>query len=335
MSVASVTLILWLAALDPSVELQLKTEACRNWNESAQAIDGLEVELSRFKSVHPDPDAGEGAASEHSIRQWVAWAPQAARCLIETIGSASSERIVFNERYAFVVDQDQRQGDYQLSSCDQHGSNKPDIRSAALLTGSFGQIRSYLRSGFSLGSRPLPTLIEDQRFRLIVAETSANEKGEAIVKVEFAYEGQDPKIGIPGAHYWGELDPKNRWRVMQGGVRFKSQTRPGEIWETDSIEYREGDQDNPFPARLKRSLTYTNSPYTEKESVEFGVPSAIRRADTEFYLPYYGIPETVLQELTPRRGVRWWFIGLGIATLILGVILMRVNRRSNAKPGAS
>jgi hypothetical protein len=315
--------------VDPVIESQLRSEAIRNWNDDERAIDGLEVEISIRKVVvaGTDDEIDETNAERVSWRrQKIAWAPSKSRCLVETLlDSPFSERRVFNERYEFVVDREDKDTSYVLSQCSRHNPNRQDIRSEQLLSGSFGQVRSYLRSSFSLGGRPLRILLNDRRFRLVSARNDGD-GDDALVRVEFVYEGQDPKVGILGGRYWGELMPQHHWRVHRSGVRFAALSGTGEVLESNTLMYRSNGDEGPLPERLLTRLSYSESSRVEEETVEFGVATPIQREDTEFYLPYYGIPETVVDELTPRSIIRWWFLGLGLVTLLIALVLIRNGR---------
>jgi hypothetical protein len=181
------------------------------------------------------------------------------------------------------------------------------------------QFRDLLEAGIKVYGIRLGDLLTDKEFRLdhvaYVPDGSATDKR---VLIEWRYLGSEGgRTRRAGGIYLAVLNPQNCWQVDRTEVRIPGSTNWGG-WKSE-VTYQEADTPVPFPATVAISFSRPAAKLAVDDVHTFDKPTTCERSENEFFLPYYGIPESALGlPATP-----WWrpWLLYGGSLLGLGLVV--------------
>ena len=141
------------------------------------------------------------------------------------------------------------------------------------------------------------------------------------IRFSAKYLGESRYLRVKGAEYSITVDPEHLHRILIWEV-----TAPASIRYAYHIKYH--DEKLHFP----REIVYTidTGGNRSEQTWTFELPKPCEIPDAEFYLPHYGISESVLETLHPNPWPRWLLIGFGILTIAIGAWLVRGRRQPAA-----
>ncbi len=190
--------------------------------------------------------------------------------------------------------------------------------------------RDYLwamESGYRIVGIHLNTFLTDKDFKITAVQYIPGEKkDERRVRLEADYLGPKGSYRRAGTSYWIELNPENFWLIDRGGLKYRGQKRE----ERQEVSYRATASGLPFPSTMKYDQRDPAGGWSFDRLYQFKTPTKCRLEDDEFYLTYYGIPESVLETTSTRPAFRLFALSLGVLGSIAAVALFR---RSRHRPG--
>jgi hypothetical protein len=270
---------------------------------------------------------GEGskAVSQTINARWsLCWNRESSLRYLERRGEDSEASIlrVVNPRYRFVVYKRHESDAFQLETGKRAAPGRPqpiDLTEAPF--------DDFLEAGVRVYGIRLEDILSDKEFRLervkYIAEPDVVEKR---VLVEWQYLGSEAgRTRRAGGVYWAELNPKYSWRVDRAGVRIPAKKEWGD-W-LQEVAYQQVDANVSFPHTV---TILSTSPRTQSRSqftYTFEKPTTCQRADEEFYLPHYNIPESALGYAQASPWPRILLVGGGIVGLAGFYLLSRRWRK--------
>lgn len=171
---------------------------------------------------------------------------------------------------------------------------------------------------------PLANLLNPNEFETIEANESTDQ-GQRRIRHSVKYLGEEGPSRREGGIYVLIYDAINRYRLLECHI-----TSPGESSESSEslvISYHDL-PDVIVPREIVYNLVVGKEAIRETQTFDMAKPCRI--ADAEFYLPHYGISESVLETLHPNPWPRWLLIGFGIVTIAIGAWLVRGRRQPAA-----
>ncbi len=166
-------------------------------------------------------------------------------------------------------------------------------------------------------------------YRIVVAkfigEGSADDRP---IRLEVQYIGgstsTDPrKVPAKGARYWVELGPVPGASLMIKRCGYKD---PAGMEFTRDVEYQPYGQ-GAFPKTIVVNAMLAKFKYVNKQTLTVGEPRLCTRTDAEFYLPYYGIPESVVDVTWTSSWVRTAAIVLSLMGVAVSIYFYRLSRK--------
>jgi hypothetical protein len=193
-------------------------------------------------------------------------------------------------------------------------------------------VRDVPLSPFNSLGRPLSALLQEPNFKVTRAEKQVID-GHEFVRIHFespcpltqqAY--HDIQAGVlllDPEHCWC-IKELEIWRKMKSGVNDSMKSL---------YEYKEGS--GKFPILTRRKLTAFSDKNVAVATVEVRYDlEEVRNppGDEEFRLTAYGLPEP-RGVVWPKKASKWWlwFIGMGLASLILGAYAWHRHKRRTAR----
>ncbi len=236
-----------------------------------------------------------------------------------------------NENYAFRLNRTSKNHQYMLDKLQVSLSGAPPQ------IGSLLAYRDFINYAHSIWWVPCQLILDNLRddgFEVILARFATDTAGHTVAQIAFRYQGElreRPRCE-PGATYWAEFSPEQKWTVVRSGVSFvKGGNSKLRIRVTSS--YQDWFGGTCFPE--KTVLAYedlSSKEIVEIRKIEFQQPAPLEHMTDEFYLPHYGISEAVLQSLQDT-GARWRITLNAVAILVLvaAILVTRyIRQRSMA-----
>lgn len=302
---------------------QLLKEGAPAWRATAEMLDDVEVSWTDTRVITTLNARGREEQSHQYFERMLSWdAGRRLRMLeIRHPDIKTTNRRVVNDRYGFIVAQVRGQKEHQLASC-----NLPE-RGIDELVKSMSSLRSaysIISSGIAVIEIPLETMISDaDQFQLVTAKYVGSEPSrERLILVESRYLGPQARFRREGGLYWAEVSDDS-WMIQRSGIR-----RPGVDEQVIEITYQPWDE-GLFPKLIRNSNTWVATG-KEVHQYVFEAPTQSKLADAEFYLPAYGISETVLETLEPRPLWQFWIWAAGFFVLLAVYVAVRRSRRTVA-----
>ncbi len=314
-------------------DLEFPNEARRRWAEYmelAKHIQGSSSHVSTDRLTHK-VRAREGL--ELKIRGF------AMAYSFQSLGPNEhrQEYYVRNEKYGFQLRRKASADGWALVQLFPKIGDGKNLSRLSLFLGE-GTTRTFAPLAI-YNSHWLPEMVEEKEF-LIKKYITVAKDGSNLARVEFEYTKAEKNRHVPSSG-WFELDPALYWVVRGYHVKITAPSAVGGYSGTASYsaEFKIGRSGIPLltksSERIDCPAEKTNSEWTNEYSLDEHEPAA-----EEFTLTAFGLPEP--------HGVIWpkptpyylWFIGVGLASLVLGVFLRRwlqkkaATRASSISPGA-
>jgi hypothetical protein len=301
------------AGIDQQCLADLKENGPPAWKKVATFVENVAVTChNRRVDI-----TGEGSSATSAVQNtdWsLCWNRPAGLRFLERRDSDSERRRIFvvNPKYRFELFKVRERDAFQMDS----GSRfAPKRRPTYDLTEE--QFRSLLEAGIMVYSIRLDDILSDKEFRLDRIEYIPDSKGPTKrVLIEWRYLGSEGgRTRRAGGIYSAELNPANSWQVDRAEVKIPARSDWGG-WKQENT-FQTTDASIPFPATVTISFTLSRAKLTVDSVQTLGKPTTCERSEAEFYLPYYGIPESALGYLGVPWWRRWLIYGASLASLCL------------------
>lgn len=308
---------------DPAPAERLRTEGPLAWTRLEAGQRLISVSCSEVtRTIQPGENENEADTRGTLEYQWQLDRDERQMLRFTKLVNKQTLNTVIigtNQNYALMVAADTDPGRYKLIDCDRHG-RQPDGPEALNLLET--DRLAAVRSGYQIYGIPLTEIVADDNFKIQRVTQHERPGGLGpIVRVEAVYQGESEQPRMHGALYWAELDPDQSWVALRGGIQDDNSGLIRE--QTTSYQNRDG---LPFPeTAVLRAWRGPNDPI-EQAVYQFEPPTIPHRDAREFYLPFYGIPESVLgfppdqpapKSLHPAIIAAWTLAGLSAAALIV------------------
>ncbi len=181
--------------------------------------------------------------------------------------------------------------------------------------------RCKLMSACRMACMSLRELLDPTQFKVVEA-VDFMERGEPLVRLRARYLGEKGVGKRKNGNYTVVLDPVHRYRLISWEIEVPKKSK-----QTFQVFYHSGDHSF-FPKEIV-NIDDSNGQRTE-DLWTYGLPQPWALPDAEFYLPHYGISESILETLNPNPWPRWLLIGFGVLTIAIGAWLVRGRRQPAA-----
>lgn len=324
MSIISLLLLLVVRPTDgndPRIQqdvlAQLKADAVREWRGAAQRIsDGAfaahgttETTIGKFKQE------GEDVNLRTAVSFDVCLQPSRSLSLVRRRSGGQVSVAAMNDRYGFEI-LSKREEPFVLRGV----AGSSEKRSKVLHA--HEEYRWYLCAGYyAWYETPAWDLLDDERFQVTRAERLVS--GEHAGRVYFEAMPRAGKEGARDSRHWIIVNPEALWRIEECGIN--NNRRKASL----SLRSRFEGNATPFPAAVTKLRKSSDPQLVDFDRTAIRIESvAPCDCDTEeFYLPYYGIPESVLGAAKASVGVRRTWLAAGFGGLVLAIVLWIVARK--------
>ena len=127
--------------------------------------------------------------------------------------------------------------------------------------------------------------------------------------------------GKRGTRYWVELTSQTAWLIDRCGIK-----NPDGSTYTKKVDYQ------PYGEGVfQKNVTSTvniSKVSSATENYQFDVPHSCFRADAEYYLPYYGISESVVDITSTSSWVKVGAIILSLIGVAVSIYFFRLSKKS-------
>lgn len=307
--------------LDPDVFIELKTKAIPAWGEIEQTLHSVSVIARKTVS---ERIKGELIAPARTPTYNLAWDHAQGLALLQAEYDAHSDRSYYsvaNPDYSFEVWADEKLGQDQLQ-----GARKAPWDSAnprGTLPRGFVEHEFTAHTAARFLSLPLRLLIDSPEFESIEA-VGIRENGKRLIRYSARYLGDEGESRQKGGTYTIVIDPVMNYRLLRGQV--SGPDNPTE--QTIEVQYH--DSANVFvPKFVDVVRRNQQEQYTAEWRTEFELPRQFDLPEKQFYLPFYGFDESMLEPISPNRWLRWLLVAVGSMSLIIAYWLLARNSRQS------
>lgn len=277
--------------VDGALLARIKGEAMAAWREAEAFTDELEVTCDeRVVESYVDQKGQKGSRSLHW--RWTAtWDRAHGRRLIElhTPSAGVVSRRVINPTYRFLVYRNEKSAQWVLGFGRRADVSEGEESASAEQSESKYEYR--LKASCRLCGLPLESIFSDPDFTLETAKLRESAFDvQPLVFLQFKYSGARKAYRRPGGHYWVELDPSRGWRIVKAGFHV-----PDTAERVSDHNHYGPETSAPYlPVTVESDWYLPRADFHRHAVFTFTEPQRPRRADDEYYLTYYGIPETAL-----------------------------------------
>ena len=171
-------------------------------------------------------------------------------------------------------------------------------------------------------------MLHDSEFLMTkCAFKKSSEGGKRVISITFAYKGKEGLGKRLGGQYSFELDPTNSWRITSFEIKSKD-----DVVERVNIDYSNSNDNFAFPSKATSKTVMPSKRFVYEEECIVSKPLSKVWDSSEFFLPYYGIPETVLGPKAANNRNRYLLFGIGSILLIAAIVVLWKYRNPSAKP---
>ena len=290
---------------------RIRKEGIPRWEQYEDNIQDIAV-TSHCNYYHGKP--GEKESSHLSISHIFWNARKHLRMLqsdLEGYKDGIFSRICDNPEYRFEVEFPTtekkdigigpRLTETALYSAGQKGSWSENL--------SLGEAYAYLTMPITLSGFPMKDLFSDPNFTINTLRYEDKKKN--IIFLKASYTGEKGTYRYPNAKYWAKIHIDLGWTVTESGIDtsdFEKTTI------TETVVYPDFGR---FIKNFHMEWKYLQTPLIEGNKVSFDPPKRCSIHDEEFFLPFYGFSEDVLNIHSSKWNSRWLLIINGILCLIL------------------
>lgn len=309
------------ADIDPVCLKQVMSAGRTAWRKAADHAQDIEIVCLERASMR---DLTGKRPVDNTPSKWlISWSMAKDRHLVDHIYLEDNNHAIHagNPRYRFTVGADTlQQPSYKLASAvlNKTSSNVPPYDAAEQVA-----LEQILGASYHVAGLSLQNLMTGQDgVNLIGAEFfKRDEHDDRPVRLEWECVIDLGNMARKGTHYWAELDPAS-WLIIRCGLNNPD---GGKLLKT--IEYQDY-AGEPFPKLVNEKFTQPKI-YDESRTYRYENPHPCTRSNDEFYLPYYGFPESVVDVTRASSWVRTAAIVLSLIGVAVSIYLYRMSR----KPG--
>lgn len=318
------------AELSTETVTRLRTEAPVAWELCRQRLHGHEVtarSVCRVVPLRADGSADTTREIKLSGTTKIVFL-DAARLMAAVVDDKESKphpverhRAILNERYSFNVSRSQPADSFLLKGVTAGAALPRDIE---------GELRN-VRPGLHVDGFPLPDYLTRPNFVIKECHPGVTSDGTPLVVVEFEFTPTGEMNVDPGRHIL-ELMPDRDWQLHRAVITGGAGQSSYENIVTIDYELMTGGQW--IPRRRTYIQLGNDKPgerWRDSLEVEVSVPVPTKVKLEEFYLPHYGISESIVDVPAWGRGARMLLFAAGAGLLIAGVVLFRrMDRKRQA-----
>lgn len=303
--------------IESDVLAQIKSDAVREWRGAAQRIreGALEAHGTSETVIGKFKQGGEDVKLRTAVPFDVCLQPSRSLSRVRRRSGGQVNVAAMNDRYGFEV-LSKREKPFVLRGV----AGSSEKRSKVLHA--HEEYRWYLcASHYAWYETPAWDLLDDERFQAVRAERLLS--GEHAGGIYLEVMPRTGKEGARDSRHWIIVNPEARWRVEECGI---NNNRRKAIL---SLRLHYGGDASPFPAaitKLRRSSDPKVADF-DRTAVQIESVGPCECADEEFFLPYYGIPESVLDVAKASVGVRRMWLAAGFGGLLLAIVLWLAARK--------
>ncbi len=135
-----------------------------------------------------------------------------------------------------------------------------------------------------------------------------------IIRIECEYTGGSGRFRRPGGLYWADLDAGNRWLIERAGIRDAAEGNE----ETVQVTYGSSSNDLPVPVSVKYVHLFKKNGFRQETISEVDTSRGMTHREEEFFLLYYGFPESVVGDETNWGTAKriLWAVGGALSFLL-------------------
>ncbi len=314
-------------SVDPACVEKINNVALAAWNKAAETENDIEVVCHQQTVTRNPTQKGKEPVDDQS--EWkISWSATKKRRIVEReYKNKNNNRHglhVANNTYKFLVGQlanVDSPNNFELTSASKYELAEDFFKYDPTEESAYSEI---LNASHQVYFIPLQALLKDADWKLKTARfTDQSTSSDRNVRLEWQCINGAEAWKKTGALAWVELGPDTSWLVSRCGIRI-----PNEGKVDQKIDYQPY-KDGLFPKTVTRNFEVGSSS-TSVESFRFDTPQPFARSEAEFYLPFYGISESVVGV----TGTNYWVRAGAIGLALLGVaISIYLYRQSNKSPG--
>ena len=298
--------------VDPACISKVRSVGPAAWQEAASRMNDIEYTLHKqiqtIDSTHKTP--ATTTASDYNICLLLAkgcWLIHARRSEQKNDGAWGE-----NEEYKFEV---MREKNNQENIFKLVKASKKQEKSKLDDTGDdFRPIQDSLAAAYTVLGFSLNKILTNTDYELVLAKfIGEGTTDNRPIRLEWK------NVSINGQRLWAELSSQNFLVIERCGVK-----NPDGFEILRDVKYQPYGQ-SVFPKTVATTLKFPR--YTKTETLTIEAPHACTRSDAEFFLPYYGISESVVDITRTSSWVRTAAIVLSLVGVAISIYFYRLSRK--------
>ena len=300
--------------VDPACVAKIKSVGPLAWQAAADRMNDVEYtfhnQVKSLDSTHKKPATSLGSDCVVSLslaeKRWIIDARH--------VQKGNDGLYVNNEKYKFSVVRKKNDdvNPFQLveaSRRDEPSDQKPS-------EDKFKVVQDSLGASFSLLGLDLAKMFPNPDYELVAAKFVGQEvTDDRPIRLEWS-----TPLAV-GQKFWVELSPRTSWLIERCGVKT-----PEGMELLREVAYQPYEQ-GLVPKTVKTTMKFPQFAQTETLTIE--PPHAGTRSVAEFYLPHYGISESVLDVTRTNPRVRLVAIVLSVFGVVASIYFYWLSRRSS------
>ncbi len=298
--------------VDPVCVSKVESVGPAGWQEAASQMNDIEFafhkQIQTLDLTHKKPATTAG--SDWTISLLLA--KKRRRMDARHVEKGNDGVLVENEEYKFGVarGKSNQENDFKLvkASKQEETGKKDDVGD------DFHVVRDSLGASYSLLGLSLNQLLTSPEYKLVVAKfLGEGTTDNRPIRMEWI------NTSIKGQRLWVELGPQTSWMIERCGIKT-----PEDFEVLRTVDYQPYAQ-GVFPKTVATTMKFPQ--YTQTETLTIEPPHPCTRSDAEFYLPYYGIPESVVDVTRTNPWVRTAAIVLSLIGVAVSIYFYRSSRK--------
>ena len=319
------------ADIDTSCVEYVKTVCFPSWQEAVSNLDDIEVRVLE-RLVKRDLKLGTPGVENKSEWQICLSSKKKRRLIDHIYFNQKDSNIkdhginVSNDRYKFALAKKGKpsSSDYSIGKASRLEEGNDFFHYEMSEQYALQQI---LSSSYYIHGLSLQSIIDDPGFKMVSAKylgDSDPKSQDRKIRLEWRRLGGNAYWGKLGTIYWAELSPKHSWLISRCGIK-----------NPDGSEYNKQIEYQPFKSTFfPKSVNWSEIEpgfTSENKTFEFDPPRACGKSDDEFFLPKYGISESIIPDLYPNKSLRMGAVVLSSCGLIVAVVVYRLSRKNTTR----
>ena len=293
---------------------KVKSVGSAAWQEAASRMNNIEYTFHKqtksLDSTHKIP--ATTLSSDWTVSLFLA----EKRWLVDArhVEQGTDGVYVENPEYEFGVasEKNQQNDTFKLVEA----SRRKESGNQVSFGDKFKIVQESYGAAFNLLGLELNKMFSNPDYELVTAKfVGEGSSEERAIRLEW------DSPSVKGQQTWAEVSPQTSWLIDRCGVK-----NPDGMELLREVTYQPYEQ-GLVPKTVKTTIKFPQ--FTETETLTIEPPHPCSRSEAEFYLPYYGISESVVQVTRTSSWVRIVAIVLSVLGVALSVYLYRSSRRSS------